>query len=136
MYEQYFNTFRYVQHDDYPDTCAIKLIVPPFEGVVVIVGRKFGIVNPNTDQEALQFDYEIMDKPEGLHIDEKEIHQLLGAILLAILERKFTEDGLAAQTTETTQDDGQVNYNSVEFNEQTGETTIQFDDINADTDHV
>jgi len=101
MYEHYFDCYKAVAHDNYPEQYGIKLLTPPYEGVIVTFGR-FKI-NPTDAPDGIMFEYEIREQPETVTIQPKEFEDLLGGILLGILEYQFTKDDEAAKAASETE---------------------------------
>lgn len=70
---------------------AIQLIDPPFDGVIVKVGKI--AINENEDGGAtLAFDYDIIKgRPESIG-DSDEFGQVIGEIIVDILEKDTPEE--------------------------------------------
>jgi hypothetical protein len=110
MYEQYFECFTYVQKDGH-DECAIKLTVPPFDGVVLVLGTRLQIIETGISEESIRFDYVIEEVPPSCKADlkaNKELENLLGAILLGILEHHCSKDQSPENTSERVDDNRSI----------------------------
>ena len=89
MYEHHFDFFKFISTDT--PHCAIELTKPPFVGVKLFLGREFVFTDPGTPKEAVQFDYDVFDHPEGFTEDHitQEFDDLITGIFLAIVERNM-----------------------------------------------
>ena len=92
MYEHHFEYFKFISSDT-PELCSIELLIEPFVGVKLFLGKEFVFVDPGTPQEAVRFDFDVYDRPEGFTEDQltQEFDDLITGIFLAILEKNMTK---------------------------------------------
>lgn len=91
MYEKYFECFSYV--DKQSPFCVVRLN-EPYAGVQVMIGRQFGVVIRNGQQE-LQFDYQVVELPEEFDAELVKTDEFIGMvrnIFMAILEEQLATD--------------------------------------------
>ena len=89
MYEHHFEFFKFISTDT--PYCAIELTKEPFVGLKLFLGKEFVFKDVGTDEQSMQFDYDIFDRPEGFTEDHvtQELLDLITGIFLAILEKKM-----------------------------------------------
>tara|TARA_R100001082_G_C4363898_1_gene160806 strand:+ start:397 stop:684 length:288 start_codon:yes stop_codon:yes gene_type:complete len=73
------------------DEGNIRILDERFNGVAVSLGRIAIVPLEDSDKATLKYDYDILEIPEGMELDE-EFETLLGDIVIDILENKLEED--------------------------------------------
>jgi hypothetical protein len=101
MYEHIHNKYKFIKRDT-DNHCCIQLLVPPFTGLIFHY-KRYQLVNLDTDEEGIQFEYEVDHIPETFEWadDRQEVFDaLLGQILLGVLEEMLKSEREDQETIE------------------------------------
>tara|TARA_R100000995_G_C3453210_1_gene109207 strand:- start:74 stop:376 length:303 start_codon:yes stop_codon:yes gene_type:complete len=84
------NKYRTIEGQD--SVGNIRILEEKYNGIAVSIG-KISIDASEDDKETatLQYDYDVLELPDGIEIDD-EFNQLLGDIIVDILETKLKDD--------------------------------------------
>jgi hypothetical protein len=81
MYEQYLSTFEFdpqpnIQH------CVVKITQEPYAGTRVVLAKRMSLIG-----NKFKFDYEFLDNPHRLSLEDQAFVNVLFNIIVALMER-------------------------------------------------
>ena len=80
--------YAFVQREG-DDFSCIKLLQPPYKGVIFKYGKVGFSENENADgTRSMKFDYDILFNPHEMDLDNKEFIDYIGDILIEQLEKQ------------------------------------------------
>lgn len=89
------------------DDGAIRILEGNFKGVAVSIGRISIDASDDEESATLKYDYDIIEIPEGVNMELKEnesFDNLLGDIIVDILEKKLKDDPNSLRFNENSED--------------------------------
>ena len=85
--------YAFVQKEG-DDFTSIKLLQPPYKGVIFKYGKVGFSENENPDgTRSMKFDYDILFNPHETDLDNKEFIDYIGDMLLIFLDDKLKSGG-------------------------------------------
>jgi hypothetical protein len=102
MYESYLEVFEFVEEPRVTD-CLIRLTQPPYDGVVVTLGKQFRFTMLQETKAGVEFHYDVIGVPEEFDetLINEDLQLLLGNILVAILELRYSKTDVNLPEGET-----------------------------------
>ena len=81
--------YAFVQREG-DDFSCIKLLQPPYKGVIFKYGKVGFSENENVDgTRSMKFDYDILFNPHEMDLDNKEFIDYIGDMLVGFLDEKL-----------------------------------------------